>query len=97
MLIGNIRSSFDTIVTCPWFNSSDSLHVRSAGPRALASLATAAETLLGVLLVIGWKTRITALLSGILLVLFALTMAKGLGVQAPLISRFLRLQVERCC
>ena len=34
----------------------------------LATIATAAETLFGLLLVLGWKTRITALLSGVLLI-----------------------------
>ena len=47
-------------------------------------LGLAAETLLGLLLVLGWKTRIAALLSGILLITFALTMTMALGVKAPL-------------
>jgi uncharacterized membrane protein YphA (DoxX/SURF4 family) len=51
---------------------------------ALAVVATAAETLFGLLLVLGWKTRITALLSGVLLIAFALTMTMALGVKAPL-------------
>ncbi len=51
---------------------------------ALAIIATAAETLFGVLLVLGWKTRITAVLSGILLSIFALAMTIALGVKAPL-------------
>ena len=51
---------------------------------ALAIIATAAETLLGFLLVCGWKTRTTALLSGLLLTTFALTMTMVLGVKAPL-------------
>jgi uncharacterized membrane protein YphA (DoxX/SURF4 family) len=51
---------------------------------ALAIIATAAETLLGLLLVLGWKTRITALLSGLLLITFALTMTMASGVKAPL-------------
>jgi len=51
---------------------------------ALAMIATAAETLFGLLLVLGWKTRITALLSGILLIAFALAMTMALGVKAPL-------------
>lgn len=51
---------------------------------ALAAIATAAETLFGILLVLGWKTRITALLSGVLLTSFALTMAMALGIKAPL-------------
>ena len=49
-----------------------------------AGIATAAETLFGVLLVLGWKTRITALSSGILLIAFALAMTMALGVKAPL-------------
>ena len=53
---------------------------------ALAIVATAAETLFGLLLVLGWKTRITALLSGVLLLTFALTMTIALGVKAPLDS-----------
>ena len=51
---------------------------------ALAIVTTAAETLLGFLLVLGWKTRITALLSGVLLAIFALAMTIALGVKAPL-------------
>jgi uncharacterized membrane protein YphA (DoxX/SURF4 family) len=51
---------------------------------ALAIISTVAETLFGLLLVLGWKTRIIALLSGALLLAFALAMAMALGVQAPL-------------
>jgi len=51
---------------------------------ALAIVATAAEILFGILLVLGWKTRTTALLSGVLLTTFALTMTMALGVKAPL-------------
>jgi uncharacterized membrane protein YphA (DoxX/SURF4 family) len=50
----------------------------------VAIIATAAETLFGLLLVIGWKTRITAVLSGVLLTIFALAMTVSLGVKAPL-------------
>ena len=50
----------------------------------LAMIATAAETIFGLLLVLGWKTRITALLSGVLLITFALAMTMVLGVKAPL-------------
>jgi uncharacterized membrane protein YphA (DoxX/SURF4 family) len=50
----------------------------------LAMLATASETLFGFLLVLGWKTRTIALLSGVLLTIFALTMTLALGVKAPL-------------
>jgi len=51
---------------------------------ALAMIATAAETLFGLLLVVGWNSRIVALLSGALLTTFALTMTVALGVKAPL-------------
>jgi uncharacterized membrane protein YphA (DoxX/SURF4 family) len=51
---------------------------------ALAWVATLAETLLGLALILGLFTRITALLSGLLLLLFASTMAFALGVKAPL-------------
>src|SRR5215470_7229101 len=50
---------------------------------ALANITTAAETLFGILLVLGWKTRIAALLSGVLLTIFALAMTIALGVKAP--------------
>jgi uncharacterized membrane protein YphA (DoxX/SURF4 family) len=51
---------------------------------ALAWIATVAEMLLGILLVIGWKTREAALASGVLLSLFAVTMTLALGVKAAL-------------
>ena len=51
---------------------------------ALAIIATVAEIIFGLLLILGWKTRITALLSGVLLIVFALTMTMALGVKAPL-------------
>jgi uncharacterized membrane protein YphA (DoxX/SURF4 family) len=57
-------------------------------PRAaiptIAVVATCAETVLGVLLLLGWQTRIAALLSGILLLLFAVTMTGALGIKVPL-------------
>lgn len=56
---------------------------RAAVP-ALAIVATCAETLFGILLVMGWQTRRTALLSGVLLLLFAVTMTAALGIKAPL-------------
>lgn len=57
-------------------------------PRAtiptIAVVATCAETVLGMLLVLGWQTRMAALLSGVLLMLFAFTMTAALGIKAPL-------------
>ena len=50
----------------------------------LAAIATFCETLFGLLLVLGWKTRFISALSGLLLISFALTMTISLGVKAPL-------------
>jgi uncharacterized membrane protein YphA (DoxX/SURF4 family) len=59
-----------------------SLFPRSwAVPSAWA--ATAAETLFGILLVAGFKTRVASVLSGLLLLLFAMGMATGLGIKTP--------------
>lgn len=52
--------------------------------RVVALISTVAETIFGLLLILGWKTSITALLSGVLLILFALAMTMALGVKAPL-------------
>jgi uncharacterized membrane protein YphA (DoxX/SURF4 family) len=51
---------------------------------ALAIVATCAETVLGILLLLGWHTRTVALFSGGLLLLFAVTMTGALGIKAPL-------------
>ena len=48
----------------------------------VAIIATVAEIIFGVLLILGWKTRITALLSGVLLTTFALAMTMALGLKA---------------
>ena len=50
----------------------------------LAIAATCAEAILGIMLLLGWQTRIAALASGIVLVIFGVTMAAALGVKAPL-------------
>jgi uncharacterized membrane protein YphA (DoxX/SURF4 family) len=62
----------------------------------LAIVATAAETILGLLLAFGWKTRIAALLSGLLLISFALTMTLALGVKAPLNLLVFSVAGEHC-
>ena len=51
---------------------------------SLGVIVTCIEVGLGVLLLVGWKTRITALLSGILLLVFAVAMTLALGIEAPL-------------
>jgi uncharacterized membrane protein YphA (DoxX/SURF4 family) len=50
----------------------------------LGVLATGAEILFGVLLFFGWRTRVAALLSGLLLLTFGVAMTIALGVKAPL-------------
>jgi uncharacterized membrane protein YphA (DoxX/SURF4 family) len=51
---------------------------------AFAWAATIAETLFGILLIVGFKLRIASVLSGLLLLSFALGMITGLGIKAPL-------------
>jgi uncharacterized membrane protein YphA (DoxX/SURF4 family) len=46
--------------------------------------ATGAEILFGLLLVVGWHTRVAALLSGFLLLTFGTAMTLALGIKAPL-------------
>ncbi len=50
----------------------------------LGVIATGAEILFGLLLLIGWHTRAAALLSGLLLLTFGGAMTLALGVKAPL-------------
>jgi len=50
----------------------------------LAWAATLAEVFLGLALILGLFTRLSAILSGLLLVLFALTMTFALGIKSPL-------------
>jgi uncharacterized membrane protein YphA (DoxX/SURF4 family) len=51
---------------------------------ALGFIATGAEILCGLLLLVGWHTRAAALLSGLLLLSFGVAMTLALGVKAPL-------------
>src|SRR5215467_3819636 len=74
---GNYSRFVDYTAMLNWF-------LPAAMIPALAMVATVAETLFGLLLVLGWKTRIVALLSGGLLTTFALTMTVTLGMKAPL-------------
>jgi uncharacterized membrane protein YphA (DoxX/SURF4 family) len=74
---GNYARFVDNTAKLNWF-------LPAAMIPALAIIATAAETIFGLLLVLGWKTRVTAVLSGALLIAFALSMTMSLGVKAPL-------------
>ena len=51
--------------------------------QSLAWASTIGETLFGGLLIVGFKIRVTSVLSGFLLLLFAIGMATGLGVKTP--------------
>lgn len=51
---------------------------------ALGIIATAAEVILAIMLLVGFKTRWAALLSGGLMLTFALAMTLAGGVKAPL-------------
>ena len=51
---------------------------------SFAWAATVAETLFGILLLAGFKTRLVSFLSGLLLLSFAMGMATGLGIKTPL-------------
>lgn len=50
----------------------------------LAVLSTAAEIILGIFLIIGFKTSATAKLSGVLLLIFALSMTLNTGLKTAL-------------
>ena len=51
---------------------------------SFAWAATVAETLFGILLIAGFKIRMISILSGLLLLSFAMGMVTGLGIKAPL-------------
>ena len=59
-------------------------HFPSSFTESLAWSATIAETLLGILLIAGFKIRMVSVLSGLLLLSFAMGMATGLGIKTPL-------------
>lgn len=73
---GNYARFVDYTAKLNWFLPASTIP-------ALSNMSTAAETLLGILLVVGWRTRITARLSGVLLSIFAVAMTLALGVKAP--------------
>jgi len=51
---------------------------------AMGGIATLAETVIGVLLIIGLKTKLAAISSCLLTLTFALTMTVFLGIKAPI-------------
>src|SRR5215831_16041394 len=55
----------------------------SSSTVSFAWAATVAETLFGILLIAGLKTRMASVLSGLLLLSFAVGMVTGLGIKTP--------------
>ena len=51
---------------------------------AMGGIATLAETVIGILLIIGLKTKLAAISSCLLTLTFALTMTVFLGIKAPI-------------
>ena len=56
---------------------------RSAAP-LLGTLATVAEIIFSILLIIGYKTKIVSIGTGLLMLLFAITMTISSSIKAPL-------------
>ncbi|SFU15460.1 DoxX protein [Algoriphagus locisalis] len=72
---GNWKSFVDyTAIINPW--------VPDTIIPALATIATAIEIVLGIFLLIGFKTELTAKLSGFLMLIFALSMTFSIGIKS---------------
>jgi uncharacterized membrane protein YphA (DoxX/SURF4 family) len=74
---GNFSRFLDYTHTLNWY-------LPAATIPTLGVLATGAETVLGILLLVGWRTRAAAMLSGVLLLIFGTAMTLALGIKAPL-------------
>src|SRR5215467_15130740 len=74
---GNFARFVDYTAKLNWFLPDAMIPV-------LAVISTCAEILFGLLLLAGWQTRITALCSGMLLMIFGLAMTLALGIKVPL-------------
>ena len=74
---GNFSRFLDYTHTLNWY-------VPAGLIPTLGVIATGAEILFGLLLVIGWHTRLAAGLSGLLLTTFGVSMTLALGIKAPL-------------
>lgn len=74
---GNFSRFLEYTHTLNWY-------LPAAAILPLGVIATGAEILLGLLLLVGWHTRAAALLSGLLLLTFGVAMTLALGIKAPL-------------
>lgn len=74
---GNMSNFYDyTHQLMPWI----SLELAKVG----GMIATIVELVCGIALIIGWKVRFFAIISGVLLLFFGLAMWSALGLKAPL-------------
>lgn len=74
---GNWDSFLDyTYILNPWFPE--------AAIPFLAIVATTAEFVFAICLILGFRTKLIAFLSGILLLIFALSMSFSIGIKSPL-------------
>jgi uncharacterized membrane protein YphA (DoxX/SURF4 family) len=74
---GNFSRFLEYTHTLNWY-----LPARLVPPVGI--IATGAESLFGLLLLVGWHTRAAALSTGLLLLTFGVAMTLSLGVKAPL-------------
>jgi uncharacterized membrane protein YphA (DoxX/SURF4 family) len=74
---GNFSRFLEYTQTLNWFVPAGMIPL-------LGVIATGAEILLGLLLLVGWHTRAIALLTALLLLTFATAMTFALGIKAPL-------------
>jgi uncharacterized membrane protein YphA (DoxX/SURF4 family) len=74
---GDFSRFLDYTQTLNWYVPADMIP-------ALGISATVAETLFGLLLLVGWHTRVAAQLTAGLLTVFAVSMTLALGIKAPL-------------
>jgi uncharacterized membrane protein YphA (DoxX/SURF4 family) len=74
---GNFSRFLEYTQTLNWFVPARMIPV-------LGVIATGAETLFGLLLLVGWHTRAAARLTALLLLTFAVAMTLALGIKAPL-------------
>jgi uncharacterized membrane protein YphA (DoxX/SURF4 family) len=74
---GNFSSFLEYTHTLNWY-------LPAASILPLGVIATGAEIIIGLLLLVGWHTRAAALMSGLLLLTFGVAMTLALGIKAPL-------------
>lgn len=81
---GEPNVSWGNFARCVEYTSTLNWFLPHAMIPTVAVLATLAEIILGLLLLAGWQTRVTALCSGTLLMAFGVTMTLALGIKSPL-------------